>query len=75
MSNTTWVSNVIEGGGYRRPDRGTCPICRKKYSIRKDDCIRRHGSGDCLIKDQLPLEIHSAIVVIAEIGERGSDAE
>lgn len=63
----TWVSNVIQSGEYRRPERGTCPRCKRLYVITKDDTLRRHGTGRCLTDSQLPEEIVSAVILIANL--------
>jgi len=56
------------------PRTGTCPTCGRRYTIRNDGAIRRHGKGgDCLMTDQLPLEIVGAVLAIARLGEGKSN--
>src|SRR5688500_11560495 len=51
--------------------KGTCPTCRKTYSLLKDGyTLRRHGTGKCFTDSQLPLEIVPALLAIAQVGKR-----
>lgn len=58
-------------------ERGTCPTCKRKYTIKADGCIRRHSGPlqRCFTSNQVPLEIHKAIFVIAEMGSDDGESE
>jgi predicted RNA-binding Zn-ribbon protein involved in translation (DUF1610 family) len=54
--------------------KGTCPTCGKAYSITKDGTLRRHrdtlyDNEKCQFDKQLPSEVISAILAIAQLGE------
>lgn len=51
------------------PEKGTCPICGRKYAITGKGVLRRHNSDDirCFTSPQLPAEIIPAIRMLAEL--------
>jgi len=55
------------------PEKGTCPTCRKSYSIKKNGALRRHGKGKCYTDDQLPAEIIPAVLAIAQLGNASGE--
>lgn len=54
-----------------QPDKdvkGTCPTCRKRYKLRSDGLLRRHGSSHvCAYYDQLPAEVIPAVFLLADL--------
>lgn len=60
-----------------KAEKGTCPRCGKRYLIKDNDCIRRHNGPypECFTTEQLPKEIHRAILTIALLGEENGKPE
>lgn len=57
----------------KEPERGTCPTCRKHYTLKKNGALRRHGHGKCYTDNQLPAEVIPAVLAIAQLGDDSTE--